>query len=208
MMADKKQQAKSLGFEWVQNPPPHLVNRAEELFQKRERQNIYIENIFSRQELDRELFIFDVGDSQGEDTQLGVEVFGIITRELALPRFSLTTLPGFSGDSLLGGLMERLMDKILNYAEKYLGMSRIEFPGQPEIDEQLVVFGRDEYAVRDLMRGIHLSTLMESKIPIHIEGNGDFLTVDFTYDSTSHPQNKDLQARYRQFIEIIRSFMN
>jgi len=207
MTAEKVHLARTLGFEIAPTLPINLANRAEELFQIREDQAITLENVFSRRELDQEFFIFDLHDSSEDDSAVGKDVFGVISRELALPRFSLTTLPGFNSEGLLGGLMEKLLDKILALAGKYQGLSRIEFPDQPEIGDQLIVFGRDEFAVRELLRGIHLDTLITNQSPIHIAGNGDFLTVDFSIPYPSSSTESDLISQYQQFTQIVRTFM-
>jgi len=205
--AQKTHLALTLGFEQPPELPIQLATRVEELYQRKDHQGVYIDEIYHKRELDQELFIFDVSSSSGDDSEMGSEVFGVISRELALPRFSLTTLPGFSSEGLLGGLMDKLLDKVLQLAEKYQGLARIEFPDRPDFDEGVIVFGRDEYAVRELLRGIHLSTLEVGKSPLHIAGSGDFLTVDFSLPSSSTTNENDLISQYQHFTRIYQAFL-
>jgi hypothetical protein len=206
--AEKSHQIQTLGFEELSDLPSRLASRAEDTFKRQDQKAIYIDGIFSKKEADRELFIFNISDSNDEDNEMGTEVFGMISSELSLPRFSLTTLPGFINDSLLGGIMDALLDKVLALAEKYQGMIRIEFPDKPGFDNQAVVFGSEETAVRELLRGIHLSTIQPGQAPIHIAGCGDFLTVDFSLPSSYSSDENDLISQYQQFIQITRSFRN
>jgi hypothetical protein len=208
MKAEKTHQTQVLGFELVETPSADLASRSEELFRKRDQGAIYLENIYTRSKLDGELFIFDYGDYQGDDSELGSEVFGIISSELALPRFSISTLPGFNPDSLLGELMEKLLDKVLAAAEKYLGMQRVEIPDWPEYDNQLVVFGQDPDAVQDLLRRVGPSILLRSNWMMHIAGSNDFLTVDFNSSSESSVSDNDLISQYNLFTDLYSAFMN
>jgi hypothetical protein len=206
--AEKTHLALTMGFERQNELPPQLASRVEDLFKRRDQQAVYIDDIFSRQEYDQELFIFDVSDSNEEDNEMGTEVFGMISNQLALPRFSLTTLPGFSSDTLLGNIMDTLLDKFISLAGKYQQMDRIEFPDDPKFDDQVIVFGSNETAVRDLLRGINLNSLITGRSPIHIAGNGDFLTIDFSLPSSYGSDENDLIAQYQQFTQISRYFMH
>jgi len=205
--AEKIRHALTIGFEEQSELPPQLASRVEDLFKRRNQQAVYIDGIFRRRESDQELFIFNISDSNDDDNEMGTDVFGLISNELDLPRFSLTTLPGFSVDTLLGSIMESLLDKIISIAEKYQEMERIEFPDHPDIDDQVVVFSTDESAVREVFRGIHLSSLISDHSPIHIAGIGDFLTVDFSLPSSYGSEENDLISQYQQFTRISRLFM-
>lgn len=206
--AEKKHQALTLGFEEVTSRPDQLISRVETLYKRGQERGIRIDQVYAKRDGEEEFFIFDVDDANDEDSQLGSEVFGVITSQLALPHFSLTTLPGFSGSSLLGGIMETLLEKVLAVAEGYLQMSRIEFPNRPEIDDQLVVFGKDEGAVRELLERIPLDMITRIKSPLHISGVDDFLTVDFSQMGSIKDQENDLISQHGEFTRIARYFMN
>jgi hypothetical protein len=206
--AEKKHQALTLGYEEVTTRPSQLISRAESLFKRGENSSIHIDQVYSKREWGQEFFIFDVSDSNSDDSELGSEVFGVISDQLALPHFSLTTLPGFNSDSLIGGLMEGLLDKVLSVAEKYSGLKRIDLDDRPGFDEQVIIFGKDQAAVKDLMIRIDLGSITSIKTPLHITGMNDFLTVDFSQMGSYKDPELDLIAQHREFTRITRYFIN
>lgn len=208
MVFEKKHLLLTLGYELVTTRPSRLISRAESLYERSEPQSIQIDQVYSKQNGDQEFYIFDVRDNNKDDGQLGSNVFGLISGELALPRFSLTTLPGFSNDTLLGGIMESLLNKVLSYAEKYRGLRRIELPDLPDFDERVVLFGKDELAVNDLMKRVDLRAITRIETPVHISGMDDFLTVDFTEMGPLNEQKHDLIDQHGEFTRIARNFMN
>ena len=102
--------------------------------------------------------------------------------------------------------MEGLLDKVLSFSEGYLQMSRIEFPNKPDFDQQVIVFGKDEAAVRKLMDRIHLDSILRIKSPVHIAGLDDFLTVDFSQLSSYSSEDSDLISQHREFSQILDTF--
>jgi hypothetical protein len=205
-VAEKKHLALTLGYEEVTSRPSQLISRVEALYKRGNNQGIQIDQVYSKKDWEEEFFIFDVSDANQDDNELGSEVFGVISSDFALPQFSLTTLPGFSSGSLFGGIMEGLLDKVLSFSEGYLHMSRIEFPDKPDFDQQVIVFGKDEAAVRELMDRIHLDSIMRIKSPVHIAGLDDFLTVDFSQMSSYSSRDSDLIAQHREFSQILDIF--
>ena len=207
-LTEKKHLALTLGYDLVTTRPSNLIDRAESLYERTENQSIQIDQVYSKQDGDQEFYIFDVGDSNKEDGELGSNVFGLLSGKLALPHFSLTTLPGFTNDTLLGGIMESLLNKVLSLAEKYRGLRRIELPDRPDFDEQVILFGKDEQAVRDLMEKVDLRAITRIETPVHISGMDDFLTVDFTDMGPLNEQKYDLIDQHGEFTRIARYFMN
>ncbi len=204
--AEKTHQAITLGYEEVTSLPTQLISRVEALYKRGNDQGIQVDQVYSKKDWEEEFFIFDVSDANQDDNELGSEVFGVISSDFALPQFSLTTLPGFSSGSLFGGIMEGLLDKVLSFSEGYLQMSRIEFSDKPDFDQQVIVFGKDEAAVRELMDRIHLDSIIRIKSPVHIAGLDDFLTVDFSQMSSYSSPDSDLIAQHREFSQILDTF--
>lgn len=205
--AEKSHQALTLGYEEVTTRPSQLISRVESLYKRRENQGIHIDQVYSKRDWDQEFFIFDVQDSSDDDNEMGSEVFGVISSQLALPQFSLTTLPGFNSASLIGGLMEKLLDKVLEVAGNYQGLNRIEFPDRPDFNDQIIVFGKDQGAVRELMNRIPVNSLLSIKSPLHIAGLDDFLTVDFSQMGSFKDPGSDLIAQQGEFIRILSYFI-
>jgi hypothetical protein len=204
---EQDNQLQGLGFIPLESPPPELERRVEELYQTSRDREVKLWQVYHRRELDQDLYLFDAVDTRGEDSELGSEVFGLISDRLALPRFSLVTLPNFNRASLIGGLMDKLMDKVMSFAEGYLQLQRIEFPDRPDLDDQVILFGRDPVAVREMLDRVGLYTLKSAELPIQIAGSGDFITVDFSTSTSLNQPGQDLVSRYQTFIQITRAFM-
>lgn len=132
----------------------------------------------------------------------------MISSQLALPNFSLITIPDFDRDSLIGGLMDKMLDKVMVFAQKRLGLQLVEFPDRPEYQDRFAVFGRDPHAVRDFLRDNRLVSLRNDPLPLQIAGSGDFLTVDFSMSGSYGDERQDLISQYNKFREICRIFMN
>jgi len=204
----KTHQALTLGYEEVTSRPSQLISRAEAVYKRAEYQSIQIDQVYSKRSGDQEFFIFDISDANKDDGDLGSEVFGVISSQLALPHFSLTTLPGFDSGSLLGGLMEGLLDKALSVAEKYHGLERIELSDRQDFEQEMIVFGKDPEGVSDLLAGIDLSSIARIASPVHISGVDDFLTVDFSQMGSLKDRENDLITQHGEFTRIARDFMN
>jgi hypothetical protein len=200
-------QLSQLGFEPLEYAPPELEQRVKEINQTDKDQEIKLWQIYHRREFDRDLYLFNVADTRGEGSELGSGVFGIISNRLALPRFSLVTLPDFDQAGLIGSLMDKILEKVMSYAERRLQLQRIEFPDRPELDDQMILFGRNPSAVREMLDRIGQQILRSSQLPVQIAGSGDFLTVDFSTTSSLDQQGEDLVSRYQTFIQISRAFM-
>ena len=204
----KKHLALTLGYEEVTSRPSQLISRAESLYKRAEYQSIQIDQVYSKRDGDQEFFIFDISDTNNNDGDLGSEVFGVISNQLTLPHFSLTTLPGFDSSSLIGGLMEGLLNKVLSVAKKYHGLKRIELPDRPNFDQQVIVFGKDQEAVSDLLAGVDLRSITRIATPVHITGVDDLLTIDFSQMGSFKDPENDLIAQHGEFTRIARYFMN
>jgi hypothetical protein len=82
----------------------------------------------------------------------------------------------------------------------------VEFPENPEFDDRFVVFGRDEYAVRDLLSGSVGSAIYQNEFLIHLAGSGDILTLDTSYFFPTRDQNKTIRDIYTIFLDLIQVF--
>ena len=152
------------------------------------------------------MYLFDLLDTTSEDSWRGTDVFGVISRNLALPRFSLITMPSTNREGMLGNLMGKILDKVFTWAANFQRLSRVEFPDQPEFDDRFVVFGRAEYAVRTLFSGSVASGLYNNKLPLQLAGSGDFLTVETAHTTPPKDQNQDLRDLYQICLDLVRLF--
>jgi len=205
---DQENQLHQLGFRALESSPSELERRVKELYQTKGEREVQLERVFHRHELDQDLYLFDVIDTRGDSSEVGSEVFGLISPSLALPRFSLVTLPGFNSNSLIGGVMDKLLDKVMNYAERYLQLERIEFPDRPDLDDKIILFGRNPYAVREMLEKAGLYSLTKTSQSMQITGSGNIITVDFNMPSSPDQSGQDLVSRYQEFVHISRKFMD
>jgi hypothetical protein len=203
--AEKTHQALSMGFESPDVLPSRFASRAEAIFQRKSGQSVYIDEIYFRSDPDQELYIFDV--SHGGDSEIGSEVFGLISSALSLPRFSLVTLPGFKADNFIGDMMDRLLDKVLENLTDFQDLERIDLSDRSDYGDQVIVLGKDPVAVMEMLDGISLESLTANASPLHIAGKDDFLIVDFSIPTTSSATENDLISQYEHFNQISRAFM-
>jgi hypothetical protein len=203
--AEKTHQALTMGYEIPDVLPSQFASRVEAIYQRKDGQAVYIDNIYYRSDLDQELFIFDV--SHGGDSEMGSDVFGVISGKLALPRFSLITLPGFNKDSFIGDMMDRLLDKVLENLSDFQDLERIDLTDRPDYEDQVIVLGEDASAVREILADISLETLTANASPLHIAGKDDFLVVDFSIPTSTSSTENDLIAQFQYFNQISRAFM-
>lgn len=203
---EMNRQIRSLGYKALGSPPPGLQTRVEELYQSPGEGQLVLENIYHRQELERDMYIFDVSDPRDGDSEAGREVFGVISSQLALPNFSLSALPEFDRNSPLGGLLDKMLDKVVSLAEKRFALRRVEFPDRPEFEENFLVFGRDPDAVREFLDRVPLSSLRNHTAPVQISGSGDFLMVDFKVSGDNPETARNILSQYQQFSEISKLF--
>jgi hypothetical protein len=203
---EKADRAQTLGFTPLEDLPPVLIGRLEDLYRGRKNLSLEVRNLFHRREFDRDLYLFDLEDTNDDDTSLGMDMLGVISRNLALPQFSLISVPPLDRSKPLGGLMEKMLDKVLYLAGKYQGLTRVDFPEQPGFEERFVVFGRDPYAVQNLLSGSIASFLQSQQLPLQVAGIGDFLTVEFGYSTSPSGQEKDLRQLYQIFQDLVGIF--
>ncbi len=194
--------ARQLGFEPVAEVPQDLQRRIEDLYGNKRNRTLEIRNLHQRREWEQDLYLFDLLDTTDEDTRMGTDVFGVISRNLALPRFSLITISSIGGEGMLGNLM----DKVFAWAANFQGISRVEFPDQPGFDDRFVVFGRDEYAVKTLLSESVASGLYNNKLPLQLAGLGDFLTLETAHTTPAKDQDQDLRDLYQACLDLVRLF--
>lgn len=198
-------QLKQLGFEALASVPTGLERRLADLYDPSGKKDIKVRRVYHRRDYDQELYLFDSVDSSGDGSEIGTEVFGVISSQLALPRFSLITLPDFDRNSLVGGLINKLLEKVMSFAEGHLQLERVEFPGRPDLDDRLVAFGQDPTVVKEMLDRVGMTRIQNAGM-LQIAGSGDLLTVDFSTDSNFNQAGQDLASRYQSFIEISRRF--
>jgi hypothetical protein len=202
--ASKVDRSRRLGFQALEEVPLELQGRIESLYQGGGDRALEIRNLSQRVEFGAVLYTFDLVDTTGDDTWLGSDCIGVISSRLALPRFSLTSFPEFNRDRGLGKMMDGLLDKVLDLAAGRQDLTRFEFPDIPGFDHRFVVFGRDEFALRELVSGVSWDSLAPGKIPLQVQGSGDFLVVEYSYTASSGNEFQKLQDLYQAATTLLR----
>ncbi len=205
---EKRSRAIKLGFEPLEEVPTGLLSRLEQLQQRSENQVLEVRNLSHQQGLDRDLYLLDLVDTDDEDTWLATDMIAVISPQLALPRFTLTSLPPINTDRMLGNLMDKMLDKFFDWAAKYQRLTRVSFPGNPAFDNKYIVYGRDPQALQRLFSGFRASYLVSLKLPIMMAGSGDFLTLEAGFPERNTQQTKQgsLKRLYQETGELIRLF--
>jgi len=203
---EKTIQAHAPRFEPLAEQPPELLARLEELFQNQHNKKVELRNLYHQREFARDLYLFDLVNTHHEDTSSGTEVFRVISHQLTLPRFSLSSFPPLDTQRMLGNLMDKMLTKFFDWVGKFQRLTRVEFPDQPGFDEKFVVFGGDKYTLRKLFSGTIARDLSRSMTPFQVSGSGNFLTID--YSSISSPINQEsiLRTRYQEHLNLVQPF--
>lgn len=112
-----------------------------------------------------ELFLFDLRSGSGKSTKLERDQAMVVSKDLALPRFSL--LSKAPGEGFMASMANRAIAWV---ASKFAVQAT--FPDHPEFDAKFFVFGDDEAALRAYFDARRRGRLAE--IPsLQAAGNGD-----------------------------------
>jgi hypothetical protein len=206
----KSSRALDLGFEKLEAPPDSLLSRVETLHRRRESQKLMISQVYRQRDLNRQIYLFDLEDTQSDDSSLGSEILGVISRDLALPHFTLISLPEMKNDGFLGQMMDSLLDRFFDWAGKFQKLERVEFPAYPDFDQRFVVFARDKYSVQNLFSGRTGSFLLSSPLSLSLTGSGDFLTAEASsaLDQQEQSDRNHLRTLYRFTMDLIQVLEN
>lgn len=206
----KSSRALELGFEALDAPPDALISRVENLHRRRESQILKISQVYRQRDLNRQIYLFDLADTRGDDSSLGTEIIGIISRDLALPHFTLISLPEMNNDGFLGQMMDSLLDRFFDWAGKFQKLERVEFPTYPDFDQRFVVYARDKYSAQNLFSGRTGSFLQTCPISLSVTGSGDFLTVEASsaLDQQKQNQKNELRTLYQFTLDFVQVLEN
>jgi hypothetical protein len=197
----KKYDAVLLGFQEIDNPPPWLIDRILHLHQKRDQQELRVENIYEKRDFDYDLYLFDVWDDSGDSSDLLHDPgIAVVSRWLDLPRFSL--VPKVVQEGSLANLANWLLDKLASRQGQ-----KIPFESHPEFDRRYVVVGEDEPAIRHFFSDDRLAWLSQTQYwAIEAEGNM-FAFDELQLDASRNQQaTGDIQARVNEAVRVFDVF--
>ena len=133
-----------------------------------------------------ELFLFDLRSGSGKSTKLERDQAMVVSKDLALPRFSL--LSKAPGEGFMAAMANRAIAWV---ASKFA--TQATFPDHPEFDAGYFVFGNDETALRSYFDARRRGRLAEIH-RLQAAGNGDaFLFAITPAKSARKPEPEKLQ---------------
>mgnify|MGYP006283755757 FL=1 len=197
---------RSLGFQPREEVPPQLQDRVDRLRRHNLERRLQLRKIYQHHGFHQDFYLVDVeerGDQPGR--WMGPETMVVISSQLALPRFTLMTLPDAGAGRAVDSLADRMLSQIFQWAAQALGLQRIEFPERPDFHRRFGVLGRNEGAVRNFFTLEIMDYLTQIDLPIAIEAEGDFLAVSLTYADDRQRQDH-LQDLYRITRDLTRVF--
>lgn len=206
----KTNRALELGFEPLEAPPDSLVSRVENLHRRRESQKLKITRVYRQRDLNHQMYLFDLEDTQSDDSSIGSEILGVISRDLALPHFTLISFPEINNNGFLGQMMDSLLNRFFDWAGKFQKLERVEFPTYPDFDQRFVIYARDKYSVQNLFSGQAGSFLLTCPISLALTGSGDFLTAEANSALNQQKQTgkNELKSLYRFTLDLIQVLEN
>lgn len=202
--AAQQKRASAMGFRPLEEPPPELTSRIRQLRLSSQNRQLRLEQVYHRADFDQDFYLVDVvdgGDDQGN--WLGPETLVVISPNLALPRFTLVSLPEMDQGGVAAEYAGKLLDSAFSWMAGTLGMERIRISSSDNFENRYVVFGRSQAAVEHLFSPSLTDYLMGVNLPLTVEGEGDLFASGLSYTSSRKRENQ-LQDLYREVIDLAR----
>jgi hypothetical protein len=203
-LAAQQKRASALGFRPLKQAPPELTARINQLRLSSQGRQLRLEQVYHRADFDQDFYLVDVvdgGDDQGD--WLGPETLVVISPNLALPRFTLVSLPQINEGGIAAEYAGKLLDSAFSWMAGTLGMERIKISSSAGFENRYVVFGRSQAAVQHLFSPSLTDYLMGVNLPLTVEGEGDLFAAGLSYTSSRERENQ-LQDLYREVIDLAR----
>lgn len=203
-MARQEKRVSALGFRPLEKAPPELTDKLSGLRLSDQRRQFQLDHVYHRADFDQDFYLVDVVDSSDEqDMWLGPETLVVVSPHLALPRFTLISLPEMEDQGIMVDLAEKMLESAFSWMAGSLGVERIDFPSSPDFETRYVVFGSSQAAVRSLFTPSLIDYLMGVTLPLTLEGEGDLFAAGLSYTS-SRKRKPMLNDLYREVIDLAR----
>ncbi|MFO8035536.1 MAG: hypothetical protein R6U57_02785 [Anaerolineales bacterium] len=204
---EKQHTASALGFRPLEKAPPQLVQGIRRLHPQIPPQQLSIDNVFHQRDFDGDFYLFDLDDtSEDENTWQNTDVIGIISHKLALPRFYLIALPPVNQEQWVGKLLDRILDKVFEWAAVHQGLSRVTFADRYGFDEQYALFVENEITARGFFTEYRLSSLTAYNTPFQVVAAGHCMTVSHSYPISTKANISELKTLYRRTRDLFHLF--
>jgi hypothetical protein len=193
-----------MGFEPLEEEDPVFLFRLANLRKKFDFQRLEASNLYRRQGLDYQLYLFDIlaiGSDGPTPIQLGA--LAVQSPLLRLPRSSIVPKHEPGGlMGLVGKLLHRSFGALISQK-----LSLISYETCPEFDKRYFIFGRDKEAVRKFLSDQVLRRLSRERY-WQIETESDLFTftkIEFNY-LKKLKEDVNLEERVREALIIFDLF--
>ncbi|MBN1372381.1 MAG: hypothetical protein JW987_10630 [Anaerolineaceae bacterium] len=183
-----------------------LLERVRSLYMSGRSNALRIEFAYWRKLGETTFYWFSLMDDSGEDsTALGETMLLAASPELSVPRLSVFAMPEIPGK--VGGMVENLLDMVINKALSRGGLTRVDFPEDEKFAERFVVGSLNDTAARTFFDDRRRALLLGIPVPaVHIQAGRDMVWVQ-PLNITSGGQKVELSDRIRQNIELTQRVM-
>jgi hypothetical protein len=173
--------AQMLGFTPVETPDDGLLGRLASVHISHARTNYHLRNVMRKSIPYGAMYIYDMWNSAGKSSStVENSAVAVISPDLNLPFFVI--YPRLATSGMLANLANQFIEGVLATQ----GLTEVDFPDIPEMDEKFFVAGEDEYAVQTLFTPV-LANLLTSKPMVGICAKGDTLSVSLTNNRSISP---------------------
>lgn len=150
-----KKRVRSLGFHLLEEVPLRLQQRMDQLVSRGSGNRLELRTVYQQQGFDQDFYLVDVKEHGDDQTSwMGPETMVVISPRLALPRFTLISLPEVGEGGAVEGLAEKMLDQVVQWLGKSRGLNRVTFPDQPEFQRRFGLLARNEQSVRRFFSAI------------------------------------------------------
>ncbi|MDZ7843393.1 MAG: hypothetical protein U5K99_01100 [Anaerolineales bacterium] len=198
--------ARSLGFQLLEEVPIQLQERMEKLVSRGSGKRLELRSVYQQRGFDQDFYLVDVKE-HGDDqvSWMGPETMVVISSRLALPRFTVISLPETGEGGVVEGLAEKMLDQVMQWLGKTRGLNQVVFPDQPEFQRRFGLLARNEQSVRHFFSRHLTQYLIQMNQAMGIEAEGDFFAVSLTSPGEK-PDGDPLQDLYRTARDLARAF--
>jgi hypothetical protein len=158
----RKRELSNLGFTEVALPSQHMAERLERLYRRSPKQKFDLRHLFEKPAYRGTFYYFELVETSGDDnTWLGANAVAVFSPDLRLPRAHIAGRMSFKGKagSMVGGWMVSMAEKVVGWAGRQGGYTRMNVGDHPSVDEKLIVMVEDEAAASAILTAERLERL-------------------------------------------------
>lgn len=204
---EKHHIASALGFRPIEKAPPQLGASIQRLHPQIPPHQLSIENVYHQRDFDGDYYLFDLDDTSEDGASWqNKDVIGIISPQLALPRFYLITLLPLNQEKWVGKIMDQILDKVFQWAATHQGLTRVIYPHKYGFDDRYALFVENEITAGNFFTEYRLSSLTGYNTPFQVVAAGNCMAVSRSYPISSETKEAELKILYRRSRDLFHLF--